>query len=472
METKEKTKEKLLAELDGLRMKNVLLNSTLETEIEKLEKVDALSKENEEKFREVLENSIDASYKRNLKTNYYEYLSPVFAKITGYTPEEMKTMPLEMVEELIHPDDIPEIDRILKESLSPPFGVPYKIEYRFKDKINGEYHWLCDQFTVIPDSEGNPEALIGSVSEISERKLYEKKLIESNERLQSIFNNLQDAYFEADATGKFTTVSPSALKLYRYATLEEMIGLPAVTLYANPTERENLINLLLKEGSIIDFICQGIRKDKTTFWVSMNVQVKYDKNNLFAGTVGVVRDITERKKIEDKIKQNENDLRNIYDNAIEGIYRTMLDGKNILSNKALATMLGYSSPDDVVNSVTDSGHQVWVDPDERLKFISLLEKTDIVRGYECLYKKLDGEIFWVSLNSRLVRDENGKGLYYEGFIEDITKRKNQELEIQMKMQDLKWHFDVAMHRELKMVELKNEINELAIRLGEGKRYGN
>jgi PAS domain S-box-containing protein len=100
-----------------------------------------------------------------------------------------------------------------------------------------------------------------------------------------------------------------------------------------------------------------------------------------------------------------------------------LEGKNLQCNWALAKLLGYDSPNDVTNTVTDSGHQVWLNADERLKYTALLEKSDVVRGYECQFKRLDGKVIWVSLNGRLVRDENRKKLYYEGFLSDITERK-------------------------------------------------
>ena len=123
------------------------------------------------------------------------------------------------------------------------------------------------------------------------------------------------------------------------------------------------------------------------------------------------------------------EYKDIYDNAIEGMFRTSLEGKSIQSNKAFAKMLGYDTADDVVNSVNNYGHQVWANTDERLKYSKILEKQDIVRGYECQYKRVDGGIIWISLNSRLVRDKNGKALYYEGFVEDITERKQTEFEL-------------------------------------------
>lgn len=136
-----------------------------------------------------------------------------------------------------------------------------------------------------------------------------------------------------------------------------------------------------------------------------------------------------RKQSVEMLQQSEAKFRNLYDTAIEGIFQTSLEGKIMQSNKALAKMLGYASPSDAVTLVVDSENQVWVNADERHQYTSQFEKQDVVQGFECQFKRTDDIVIWVSLNARLVRDENGKKLYYEGFIEDITNRKKTESEL-------------------------------------------
>jgi len=153
------------------------------------------------------------------------------------------------------------------------------------------------------------------------------------------------------------------------------------------------------------------------------------------------------------------------------MYRNSMEGKALEANNALAKILGYESPEEVVKRITDAAHQTWVNPNERQKFVEILEENDVVFGYECEFRRTDGQVIWVSLNSKLVRDEDGKPIYSEGFVQDITERKNKEIEIESKMKQLQWYFDIAMERELKMVELKKEINELLVKAGEKKRYG-
>jgi PAS domain S-box-containing protein len=137
----------------------------------------------EERLREVLENSLDASYKRDLKTNRYEYLSPVFSRLSGYSPEEMKIFSLESVLELIHPDDLPEVNRRLAEALSGPAGAAWQVEYRFKNK-HGQYCWFQDRFTIMHDEGGQPVALIGSVSDVTDRKEAEEALHQKMDELE------------------------------------------------------------------------------------------------------------------------------------------------------------------------------------------------------------------------------------------------------------------------------------------------
>jgi len=123
----------------------------------------------EERLREVMENSLDAAYKRNLQTNSYDYFSPIITRLSGYTPDEMVTLPLESVLELIHPEDLPEVNRRMAEALSGTPGAAWQVEYRFKHK-HGQYCWFQDRFTVMRDSGCQPLAQIGSMSDISERR--------------------------------------------------------------------------------------------------------------------------------------------------------------------------------------------------------------------------------------------------------------------------------------------------------------
>jgi len=142
-------------------------------------KMEVLLRENEERLRDVLENSTDSAYKRNLLTDSYDYMSPVFFRITGITPEEMKYIPIEDLKKNIHPDDLANTEKVMFESSVDPSKNTNQLEYRFKHK-NGNWIWLQDRFTIIRDSSGDPCSIIGNVTDITETK----KLLEEHIEMQ------------------------------------------------------------------------------------------------------------------------------------------------------------------------------------------------------------------------------------------------------------------------------------------------
>jgi PAS domain S-box-containing protein len=135
------------------------------------------------------------------------------------------------------------------------------------------------------------------------------------------------------------------------------------------------------------------------------------------------KDITERKTAEKILLDAERRYRDIFEGALEGIYRISLEGKPLAANPAFPRMLGYDSAQEFLSALADGAHQVWLDPDARPHFLRLIEQHEVVRGYECQFRCKDGRVIWVSVSGRKVRGSDGRALYIEGFIEDITERK-------------------------------------------------
>jgi PAS domain S-box-containing protein len=119
----------------------------------------------------------------------------------------------------------------------------------------------------------------------------------------------------------------------------------------------------------------------------------------------------------------------IVHNAVEGIFQSTPDGHYLLVNPALARMYGYDSPEELVQSVTDISRSIYVDPADRQKFKQMMAEHGEVHGFEYQARRKDGSTLWLSEHSRAVTDENGAVQYYEGFIQDITRRKLAEDEL-------------------------------------------
>ncbi|MCC5646916.1 PAS domain-containing sensor histidine kinase [Nostoc sp. CHAB 5824] len=131
-----------------------------------------------------------------------------------------------------------------------------------------------------------------------------------------------------------------------------------------------------------------------------------------------------------KLKVAEAKYRSIFENAVEGIFQSSPDGRYITANPALARIYGYSSAEEVTENSTVI-EQLYVDPNRRAEFVRLMEKYGSVSEFESQIYRRDGSIVWISEKAYAVRDEHLKLLYYEGLIEDITRRKETEEELRV-----------------------------------------
>jgi PAS domain S-box-containing protein len=136
-----------------------------------------------------------------------------------------------------------------------------------------------------------------------------------------------------------------------------------------------------------------------------------------------VRDITVRKRLEEAVHQAEEKYRIIYENAMEGMFQINPEGRFVSANPALANIHGYASPVEMIESVTDIAHQLYVDPQDLARLVKVLAHQDFVENYEAEMYRKDGGRHWIRINIRTVRDSDGNVLYYEGTMLDITNRK-------------------------------------------------
>lgn len=140
-------------------------------------------------------------------------------------------------------------------------------------------------------------------------------------------------------------------------------------------------------------------------------------------------EVTERQRIEIALRQAEHKYHDIFENAVEGIFQTTPDGRFLNANPALAEILGYASPDDLLASIMDISRQLYVAPQRRAEFISLMQHHKHLPKFESQVYCQDSRMIWISENVRAVYNTNNTLLYYEGFVEDITKRKQAEEDI-------------------------------------------
>jgi PAS domain S-box-containing protein len=139
-----------------------------------------------------------------------------------------------------------------------------------------------------------------------------------------------------------------------------------------------------------------------------------------------IRYAIERQRTDAALHAAEERYHSIFDHLVEGIFRTTPDGHYMMANTALARIYGYATPDELMQSVTDIGRRLYVDPHRREEFVRIMREHDTITGFESPIYRKDGSVIWISENCRAIRDSGGQLRYYEGTVEDITQRRATE----------------------------------------------
>ncbi len=158
----------------------------------------------------------------------------------------------------------------------------------------------------------------GMIVDITEHHLAEKALRESEEKYRNLFENLYDVYYRTDLTGLISIASPSVEKLLGYKP-DEVIGLDMKTFYVNPQQREEFLRQIKQHGSVEDFEAQLRRKDNSLIWVSTNAKIVKDEQGNSLGVESIARDISERKRAEEVMREDEKRFRELFDNMSSGV---------------------------------------------------------------------------------------------------------------------------------------------------------
>jgi PAS domain S-box-containing protein len=230
--------------------------------------------------------------------------------------------------------------------------------------------------------------------------------------------------------------------------MEELTGTLATDImgkgnyeYALPIygiRRPTLADLVLKPDAINEAKYSNFRRDGNSIsgetyisslrtggsYIWGKAAPLYGSSGNIIGVIESIRDITERKLAEEDLRRSRQKYHNIFENSILGLYQSIPGGRYLSVNPAFARLFGYSSPQEMIACVTDIGQQLYSNPKDRQRAINQLIEQGFLEGFELEVQRRDGTKFWVSMNTKIVQDENG--LHYDGTVEDITKRKRAE----------------------------------------------
>ncbi|NMG57179.1 PAS domain S-box protein [Geitlerinema sp. P-1104] len=416
-------------------------------------------KEAEAKYRTLFENAVEGIYQISPSGTYLN-ANPALARIYGYESPEDLINNLSCGDRLLYVD-IQKRQYFLETLHQQGQVIGFEQQIYRQD---GSVVWISENARLVWDNEGDSLLYYeGTVEDITERKRAEESLQKANEdleirveertaalrqanerlmleigerqrieaalrnseaELRALFQAMTDTITVFDAQGRYVRIVSTNSEVL-YSPKQDRVG-KSVYEVLPPTQASIFVSHIqraLNTGETVNLeynleIDDPEIEEMSEVWFAATVSPLPDNC-----VIWVARNITERRRVLNALQEAEEKYRSIFENAAEGIYQTTPEGQYVSANPALIQMYGYDSLEDLQANVRDVGRDLYVDRDRRLEFISRLEDEGSIVEFELQVYCKDGSVIWTSENARTVRDFQGRVLYYEGTVQEITKRK-------------------------------------------------
>ncbi len=385
---------------------------------------------------------------RHLPDSTYLYVSPACRTLFGYEPEELiGTKAFDQM----HPEDVKRVIAITQEALRT--GGSQMGQYRHLRK-DGQYIWVETVGKVIKHEEtGAIENIICVVRDITERKRAEDAILQTKRDWEDIFQAIGHPTIILDAQHNILSVNKATVEAAGAGSAEELTGRKCYEIFHNASEPSKgcpLVKMLasakLEESEMEVEAFGGV------FLVSCTPV--FDEKGDLQKIIHIATNITERKRAAELLRMSEERFRILFENSPLGTGVSSLEGKLLAYNEAIIKITGYTK-EELLNFNTRSLYQ---NVEDRNALLKELQSNGYVRNYEVILKRKNGTSFYANLTINMVTFGGRNALLT--VVEDITERKKSEEEIKKRVKELEDFYDMAVGRELRMKELKEQMEEM------------
>ena len=432
MESSKPTYKELEDRIKKLETELNELKKSYRTDIDKHKKIEKLLRESEDRLSKIMLAANDGTWDWNLKTNNV-YFDPRYYKMAGYNIDEFPHR-LEEFQKRVHPDDIKmvmgKVQKYLKGELNN-----YKIEFRYKKK-NEDWIWIMGQGVIVEkDKDGTPLRFVGTHTDITKRKSTEKELQKSEKNYRMLIKSASDAFFQGDEHGNIILTNNKACELTGYSK-KELMGINMLDLFSKNTLKQKPLQYnLLKAGKTIKTEREIIRKGGISLSVEMHSKMMSD--NTFQS---FFRDITERKKIEEELKQSESYNRVLFHES--NIPLIVMDAKTykyLDCNKAAIKIYGYKNKKEIIGKTPlDVSPEIQFNGEKSSVVAQCMIKEALEKGsviFEWKHQKTNGDIWDGEVHLMSIKHNRKKLLQFS--LLDITERRKTREQLKENEENLK-----------------------------------
>jgi PAS domain S-box-containing protein len=394
-------------------------------------KAEEALKESEEKYRQLFQYAPSAIYELDFKNRKFISINDVMCAHTGYSREELMQMdPFDLFTESsmkIYQERI--------KSLCEGHEVPSSQEYEIKKKDGTTMFALLN---INYDLEnGIPVKAKTIAHDITDRKLMEQALQESERKYRLLSDNVRDVIWTRDMNLRLTYTSPSIVEQQGYTVEESMARTPEETW---PPDSLKLVGKVLTEELEIEkkekkdlsrSRTLEVRincKDGSTIWTEAKMSFLRDQNGHPTGIIGVTRDISDRKQAEEALRESEEKYRAVLEANPNPVIVYDIEGKVIYFNPAFTRVFGWTLAERLGNKM-----DIFV-PEEAWKETKMMIKKVLAgerfSSIETLRYNKKGEIISVSVSGAIYKDKNGNPIGSVINLRDISHQKKLETQLQ------------------------------------------
>jgi diguanylate cyclase (GGDEF)-like protein/PAS domain S-box-containing protein len=372
-------------------------------------------REGEERFRRLAENAPDIIFRFLTGDNRrYEYVSPASTAVIGYSPEEFYADP-DLGGRILHPED----QEALIAGLQSDRSEPAVFRWIAKD---GTTVFLESRFVPIRSGDGTLVAIEGIVRDVTDRRAWEDALRESEERFRRLAENAADIIFRyrLAPTRGFEYISPATTDIIGYAPEEFYADPDLSAALVHSEDREQLQRISL--GGTEETLMRWTHRDGSTVWIeSRSVPILGEDGSIVA-VEGIARDVTERRKWEEALRESENKFRTMAETVAAAVF--IFQGTKMrYVNSAAEEITGYARNELLTLDfwdVIDSEYQELT----RERGLARQRGEQVPRAYEVKIRTKDGQEKWVDFTAGTVDFEGAPAVLGTAF--DITQRKRAE----------------------------------------------